>query len=169
MPHSKTFRAVGESLESLGVLTFTLEKAGLGVTVRTSDPLDPSKLAKANLAEKVWEIEASSRRQAKLFREDGALHYDANYISWLDTQGQRKRRNRFSAQAGGTKNLPQLMRSLGRHLDRVEPHRFRISWGDAEVHLDYQLPDGSRIQEVLNIAKLHELTIGSRYRRAARK
>ena len=61
------------------------------------------------------------------------------------------------------------MRSLGRHLDRVEPHKFRISWGDAEVHLDYQLPDGSRIQEVLNIAKLDELTMRSRFRRSARK
>ena len=169
MAHAKTFRAVGESLESLGVRTFTLEKAGQGVTVRTSEPLDPSKLAKANLAEKVWEIAASSRRQAKLFREDGALHYDASYVSWLDAQGQGKRRNRFSAQASGTKNLPQLMRSLGRHLDRVEPHEFRISWGAQEVHLEYQLPDGSRIQEVLNIAKLHELTMSSRYRRAARK
>ena len=168
MAHAKTFRAVGESLESLGVRTFTLEKAGQGVTVRTSDPLDPSKLAKANLSEKDWEIEASSRRQAKLFREDGVLRYDANYISWLETQGQRKRHNRFSAQSS-TKNLAQLMRSLGRHLDRVEPHKFRISWGDAEVHLDYQLPDGSRIQEVLNIAKLDELTMRSRYRRSARK
>ena len=167
MAHAKTFRAVGESLESLGVRTFTLEKAGQGVTVRTSDPLDPSKLAKANLSEKDWEIEASSRRQAKLFREDGVLRYDADYISWLETQGQRKRHNRFSASS--KKSLAQLMRSLGRHLDRVEPHKFRISWGDAEVHLDYQLPDGSRIQEVLNIAKLDELTMRSRFRRSARK
>ena len=167
MAHAKTFRAVGESLESLGVRTFTLEKAGQGVTVRTSDPLDPSKLPKANLSEKDWEIEASSRRQAKLFREDGVLRYDADYISWLETQGQRKRHNRFSASS--KKSLAQLMRSLGRHLDRVEPHKFRISWGDAEVHLDYQLPDGSRIQEVLNIAKLDELTMRSRFRRSPRK
>jgi hypothetical protein len=167
MAHAKTFRAVGESLESLGVRTFTLDKAGQGVTVHTSDPLDPSKLAKANLSEKDWEIEASSRRQAKLFREDGVLRYDADYISWLETQGQRKRHNRFSASS--KKSLAQLMRSLGRHLDRVEPHKFRISWGDAEVHLDYQLPDGSRIQEVLNIAKLDELTMRSRFRRSARK
>jgi hypothetical protein len=167
MAHAKTFRAIGESLESLGVRTFTLEKAGQGVTVRTSDTLDPSKLPKANLSEKDWEIEASSRRQAKLFREDGVLRYDADYISWLETQGQRKRHNRFSASS--KKTLAQLMRSLGRHLDRVEPHKFRISWGDAEVHLDYQLPDGSRIQEVLNIAKLDELTMRSRFRRSARK
>jgi hypothetical protein len=169
MPHSKTLRTVGESLEFLGVLTFTLEKAGQGVTVRTSDPLDPSKLAKANPSKTDRESEASSRRQAKLFREDGALRYDANYISWLDAQGQRKRRAQFSGHAGGTKNLPQLMRSVGRHLDRVDAHEFRISWGDAEIHLDYQLPDGSRIQEVLNVAKLHELTMRSRHRRTARK
>jgi len=169
MAHAKTFRAIGESLESLGVVTFILEKSGQGVIVRTTDPLDPSKLAKATLSKTDWESEANSRRQAKLFREDGALRYDASYIAWLDTQGQRKRRPQLSAHAGGTKHLPQLMRSVGRHLDRVDAYKFRISWGDAEIHLDYQLPDGSRIQEVLNIAKLHELTIRSRHRRTARK
>ena len=61
------------------------------------------------------------------------------------------------------------MRTLGRHLDRVEPHSFRVSWGEQEVHLDYQLADGSRVQEILSIAKLRELTLRSRFRRAPRK
>jgi len=169
MPHSKSLRAVGDSLQLLGVKSFVLEKAGQGYLVRAADAVDSAKLIKPNLSERIWETQTSTRRHAKLFREDGALHYEASYVAWLDAQGRRKRRKRFSTQASGTKNLAQLMRTLGRHLDRVEPHDFRISWGDDEVHLDYQLPDGSRIQEVLTTTKLRELTMRSRYRRAPRK
>lgn len=97
------------------------------------------------------------------------MHYESSYVAWLDAQGKRKRRKRFSAQSSASKNLPQLLRTLGRHLDRVEPHAFRISWGEQEVHLDYQSGDGSRHQEILSIAKLRELTVRARFRRAPRK
>jgi len=169
MPLSKFLRAVGDSLQFLGVTNFVLEKAGAGFVVRTAAPIETGKLNKPNLSEKVWETQASSRRHANLLREDGALHYENSYISWLDAQGKRKRRRRFSAQSSATKNLPQLMRTLGRHLDRVEPHAFRISWGDQEVHLDYQRMDGKQIQEILSIDKLRELTVRSRFRRAPRR
>jgi hypothetical protein len=169
MPHSKFLRAIGDSLQFLGVVNFVIEKAGSSFVVRSAEPVDPARLIKPNVSERVWETQTSSRRHAKLFREDGALHYEDSYVSWLDAQGKRKRRKRFSAQASGTKNLPQLLRTLGRHLDRVEPHAFRVSWGEKEVHIDYQLADGTRGQEILSIAKLRELTVRSRFRRAPRK
>ena len=168
MPHSQFLRAVGDSLQFLGVTSFILEN-GSSFIVRTAEPVDPAKLLKPNVAEKIWETQTSSRRHAKLFREDGALHYEDSYVSWLDSQGKRKRRKRFSAQTSATKNLPQLMRTLGRHLDRVEPHSYRVSWGEQEVHLDYQLADGSRRQEILSITKLRDLTMRARFRRAPRK
>ena len=169
MPHTKFLRAIGDSLQALGVSRFELEKVAAGYVVRTTDPIDPNKLVKPNLSERVWESQTTTRRHAKLFREDGALHYEFNYLDWLDAQGKRKRRRRYTAQASVSKNLGQLLRSLGRHLDRVEPHRFHFSWNDQDVHLDYQLPDGSQIQEVLTLAKLRDLTKRSRYRRAPRK
>jgi len=169
MPHAKFLRAIGDSLQFLGVTNFVLEKAGSDFVVRTAQPVEPMKLVKPNVSERVWETQTSSRRHAKLFREDGALHYENSYISWLDAQGKRKRRRRFSVQSSATKNLPQLLRTLGRHLDRVEPHSYRVSWGDQEVHLDYQLADGSHLQEILSIPKLRELTVRSRFRRAPRK
>ena len=169
MPHSKSLRAVGDSLQSLGVSKFILEKAGQGYIVRTEQPLDPAQLLKPNLSGTAWERLHPSSRHAKLFRQDGALHYDASYVSWLDAQGKRKRRERFTAQASGTKTLAQLMRTLGRHLDRVEPHDFHFSWGDEAVDLDYRLPDGRPVQEVLTVVKLRELTLRSRFRRAPRR
>lgn len=170
MPHSKSLRAVGESLQSLGVKSFVLEKAGPGYIVRANERLDPAQLLKPNLSGETLEGLNPSSRHAKLFREDGMLHYDASYVSWLDALGKRQRRSRFTVQASGTTSLAQLLRTLGRHLDRVEPHEFRIVWGDDEaVQLDYQMSDGSSVQEILTIAKLRELTLQSRLRRASRK
>jgi len=170
MPHSKSLRAVGESLRSLEVTSFVLEKSGQGYTVRTHQPIDPAQLLKLYSAEETLEAPNPSSRHAKLFREDGMLHYDASYVSWLGALGTRQRRNRFTAQASSTANLAQLLRTLGRHLDRVEPHDFRIVWNDgAAVSLDYQRPDGSWVQEMLTTARLRELSLQNRLRRAPRK
>ena len=81
MPHAKFLRALGDSLQFLGVGNFLLEKAGSGFVVRTAEPVDPGKLLKPNVSEKVWETQSSTRRHAKLFREDGALHYEDSYIA----------------------------------------------------------------------------------------
>ena len=147
-----------------------MEKSGPGYTVRTNQRIDPAQLLKLYPSEETLEAPNPSSRHAKLFCEDGMLHYDASYVSWLGALGQRQRRNRFTAQASGTANLPQLLRTVGRHLDRIEPHEFRIVWSDgAAVSLDYQRSDGKWVQELLTTAKLRELTLQNRVRRAPRK
>jgi hypothetical protein len=65
--------------------------------------------------------------------------------------------------------VSQLLRTVGKHLDRVEPHAFSIQWTKDSVFIDYQLADGQTIREVLAVNKLRELTVRSRVRRARRK
>ena len=65
--------------------------------------------------------------------------------------------------------VSQLLRTVGRHLDRVEPHQFTISWTKEAVFVDYELGDGQRIREILSAAKLRELTVRSRGRRSRRR
>ena len=102
-------------------------------------------------------------------QDDGSILYDPNYISWLDAQGRRKRRKRLSAQTTGTSRVSQLLRTLGKHLDQVEPHEFNISWTKDAVCLDYQSADGQQVREVFTVAKVLELTVRSRLRRAPRR
>jgi len=45
--------------------------------------------------------------------DDGLLRFTPIDISWLESQEQRKRRAHSSAQTQGSKNLSQLLRSLG--------------------------------------------------------
>lgn len=170
MPHAKSLRAIGQSLESLGVVAFVLEKDGRNYVVSSDSLPDVSALTrKKSLSEKVWEAPSSSRKGGQLIEVDDALHYTPSYVSWLDAQGRRRRRKRLSAQATGTMKASQLLRTVGRHLDRLEPHEFTVTWARDSVCLDYVLPDGQRLREVLSLEKVRELTVRMRFRRARRR
>ena len=169
MSHAKSLRAIGQSLESLGVVAFVMEKNGRNYVVRSDSLSDIADLdSKKDLTEKVWDL-ASGRRASRLMGNDGSLRYDPPYISWLDAQGRKRRRRRVSAQATGTMKVSQLLRTVGKHLDRVEPHAFSIQWTKDAVFVDYQLADGQTMREILSVDKLRELTVRSRVRRARRK
>lgn len=169
MSHAKSLRTVGESLEALGVKRFVLVKAGRGYLVHSIEP--PARLSAAapNAGIGTGELQPPSGIHTKLLGGDGVLHYDASYVSWWEAQGKRKRRARITAQASVTKTLGQLMRALGGHLDRMEPHEFTISWEEDAVGVNCRMGDGRQVQESFSIAKLRELTLNSRVRRAPRK
>ena len=170
MPHAKALRAIGQSLESLGVVAFVMQKNGRNYVVRSDSLPDVSEVElKKDLTEKVWDATGRGRRHTHLIGDDGALHYAPAYVSWLDAQGRKKRRRRFSAQASGTMKVSQLLRTVGKHLDRVEPHAFSIQWAQDAVLVDYELPNGQTVREVLSVEKLRELTVRSRIRRARRR
>jgi hypothetical protein len=170
LPHAKSLRAIGQSLESLGVVAFVMEKNGRNYIVRSDSLPDISQLElKKDLTEKVWDAPSVGRKHTRLKGEDGSLRYDPSYVSWLDAQGRKKRRRRFSAQATGTMKVSQLLRTVGKHLDRVEPHGFTIQWTKDSVLLDYELSDGQSVREILSLDKVRELTVRSRIRRSRRR
>jgi hypothetical protein len=169
MPHAKSLRAIGQSLESLGIVAFVMEKNGQSYIVR-SDQLPEIEKAKIKVsAEQVLETPSPSSMRVHSLQDDGSIRYDPNYISWLDAQGRKKRRKRLSAQTTSTSRVSQLLRTLGKHLDQVEPHAFNISWTKDAVCLDYQSADGQQVREVFTVAKVLELTVRSRLRRAPRR
>ncbi|HTF93527.1 MAG TPA: hypothetical protein VK632_10785 [Verrucomicrobiae bacterium] len=170
MPHAKSLRAIGQSLELLGLTSFVLEKRGQDFILHSDELPDLIELGqRESLAEKVWDSSGSSRRIAKLLRADGTLGFDNSYIAWIDAQGRRKRRKRFSAQATGTKRLSQLLRTLGRHLERVEAYEFKISWHPAGAELEHRSAHGKLEQETFTADKLRDLTLRLRFRRAPRR
>src|SRR4030095_10055161 len=170
MPHAKSLRAIGQSLESFGIAAFTMEKEGRNYVVRTKTLPDSAQVDdKKSLSDTVWDSPSAARLSARLLRDDGTLFYDPSYVSWLDAQGRKRRRKRLSAQATGTARISQLLRTLGKHIDRYEPHAFTIAWTQESICVDYDLADGQNVQEVLTVDKLRELTVRSRVRRSRRR
>jgi hypothetical protein len=170
MPHAKSLRAIGQSLESIGIVAFIMEKNGRNYVVRSNSLPDIAELGhKQSLSEKVWDSAVSARKGAHLIRDDGALEYDPAYVSWLDAQGRKKRRKRLSAQVTGTMKFSQLLRTVGRHIDRLEPHAFIVTWTHDSVAIDYDLGDGQKLTEILPVDKLRELTVRMRVTRVRRR
>ena len=169
MPHAKSLRAIGLSLESLGVSVFEIEKDGRDYLVRSEQFPNAEQITRRkSLSEKIWESPSSVRKGAGLAQPDGSFRYVPSYLSWLDSQGRRKRRKRLTAQTTATHRLPQLLRTLGKHIDRMEPHALKISWTENEVTVRYEPGTRELITEKLSIEKLRELTLRMRFRRSRR-
>ena len=170
MPHAKSLRAIGQSLEALGVVAFVMQKDGRNYVVRAdSFPHLATVADKKNLSEKIWDLPSLAKKTSELLKENGSLSFLPTYVSWLDAQGRKKRRKRQSAQASGTMKLSQLLRTVGRHLDRLEPHAFTISWSATGATIHYELADGQQISEALSLEKLRELTLRMRFQRTRRR
>ncbi|HEY1236140.1 MAG TPA: hypothetical protein VH851_15085 [Candidatus Binatia bacterium] len=170
MPHAKSLRAIGQSLEALGVVAFVMQKDGRNYIIR-ADSLPPlTDLAEnKSLSEKIWNLPSMAKRASALIKENGLLSFLPTHISSLDAQGRKKRRKRQSAQATGTMKLSQLLRTVGRHLDRLEPHAFTISWSAKGATIHYELADGQKISETLSMEKVRELTLRMRFQRTRRR
>lgn len=170
MPHAKSLRAIGQSLEGLGVVAFVMQKDGRNYVIQAdSFPHLASLADKKNLSEKIWDLPSLAKKTSELLKENGSLSFLPTYVSWLDAQGRKKRRKRQSAQASGTMKLSQLLRTVGRHLDRLEPHAFTISWSAMGATIHYELADGQQISETLSLEKIRELTLRMRFQRSRRR
>ena len=170
MPYSKSLRVIGQSLEALRIDAFVVEKRGQNFVVRSESlPPSPELSLKKNLLEEIWHSSGPDHKHTLPPGGDRWLLYRPPYLSWLDAQGQHKRRRRFSAQATGSKTLSQLLRTLGKHLDRVDTTSFQIYWSPGSVIVDYEVAGGDHVRESLGMRKLHELGVRMRLRRAPRR
>jgi hypothetical protein len=170
MPYSKSLRAIGQSLEFLHIDAFVIEKRGQNFIVRSESlPPHPEATLKKTLVDKVWDFSGPDRQRAMVPGGEGWLLYSPPYLSWLDARGRRKRRRRFSTHASGSKTLSQRLRTLGKYLDRVDTNSFQVRWATDSVFVDYELTGGNHIRESLSMAKLRELGLRMRYRRAPRR
>lgn len=100
--------------------------------------------------------------------DGGLLRFTPFNISRLDSQGQRKRRAHSSAQMQGSKNLSQLLRSLGDYLDRIKASAFHVRWTPDCVSVDYQEADGVSDSRQFSLERLRQLDLHTMLRRSSR-
>jgi len=164
MLQSKSLRAIGQSLEILGVEAFELEKEDYSYVVR-SKSLSPTSqwIFRNSVVERVWDSPGAAHNSTQVGND--WLRYDSTDISWLDAQGRKSRRSASFAQVRGVSRLSQLLRTLGEHLDRKGASTFNISWSPDFVSVDYQVSDGQREQKTFTVEQLHKLDSHMRFRK----
>jgi hypothetical protein len=77
-------------------------------------------------------------------------------ISRLDAQARKRRANHPSANRPSTA-LPQQLRALGCHLDRIEVRAFRIVWTGGSALLEYERVTGERNHRVFAAEELRQV------------
>jgi hypothetical protein len=168
MPHSRSLRAIGQSLERLHVEAFALDKKNDSHIVR-SESLTATRqwILRNSLVETVWDSPAREQKSTQLTGGDGWLSYDPVTISRLDAQGRKKRRGHFLAQTREP-GLSDLLRTVGEQLDILRANNFNIFWRPDAVSVEYQKPGGQRERKDFSVEKLRELSLQLKFRRAQR-
>jgi hypothetical protein len=167
MPHARSLRAIGQSLETAHIEDFVLEKKHDAHVVRSTF-LTPTRqwiLMRNNLVEAVWDSLAREQKGAQLAGGDGWLSYDSVAILRLDAQGRQKRRSNSFLRTREVK-LSGIMRAVGEQLDIMQVNSFNTVWTSDSVTVEYQMPGGQREQRNFSVEKLHELSSGMRFRRS---
>ena len=164
MLHSKSLRAIGQSLDMLRIQAFRLEKEGDSYIVR-SDSLTATRqwILRNDLAGNVLDSPGPDQKSTQPTGGDGWLSYGPLDIARLDAQGRERREKHSPEQMRDVDKLAQLLRTLGEHLDRKGATAFKISWGPASVSVDYQTADGLCERKDFTVAKLHQLALHSRF------
>jgi hypothetical protein len=157
MNHGRSLRVIGQILDGGSVSSFELEKArhAQDYRLRTTSAIKRHEwILRPELGEN-GSIEESGRPVA----DGSVLRFTPVNISRLDSQGQRKRRAHSSAQMQGSKNLSQLLRSLGDYLDRIKAAAFHVRWTPDCVSVDYQEADGVSDSRQFSVERLRQLDL----------
>src|ERR671919_2735816 len=168
MPHARSLRTIGQSLETAHIEAFALDKKNNSYVVR-SESLTPTRqwiLTRNSIMETALDSLASEQKSTQLTGGDGWLSYDPIAISLLEAQGRQKRRTNF-ARAREAK-LSSLMRAVGAQLDIMQANNFNIVWETDSVSVEYETRDGQRERRDFSVEKLRELSLRMRFRRANR-
>src|SRR3970282_2613174 len=103
MAQAQCLRAIGQSLEIFQVESFEIQKDGTNYVVQAKSlPQHGSQfvLAKTLVKERSDSAQADQQR-GRAISYEGSMRYSTMSISWLDSYGRRKRRNRPSANRRG--------------------------------------------------------------------
>jgi hypothetical protein len=164
MVHASSLRVIGQILESGHATVFELEKHGQ-YYVTWSDSLTDAA---------IWIscyglIKNPRDAGARESKADRSLCFDWADISRLDSHANKRRRHQSTAYVEKSNKLPQLLRTVGDHLDRNSISAFHLSWTPERVCI-LTLPTSELVVErfTLTPEKLQQLSLHTKIRRSRR-
>lgn len=160
MPHAKSLRIIGQSLEVARLRTFDLETEGPNYIVK-GDSLTHTVEWILRHSLRPHDFSFENSRQSV---ERRPVRFAPADISRLDDQAQRHRRKDTSPQDYG--RLSQLLRALGDQLDQAAVGAFQLSWTPDSASVDMQSADGQSESKTFAAEKLQQLGSRARLRRS---
>lgn len=164
MPHARSLRIIGQSLEVAKVRVFALEKDGPNYILRSGSLTETAEWI---LRHALSPTDTSGER-ARSSAANRPVRFTPADISRLDEQAQRQRRNDLNPIPQGFNRLSQLLRALGDHLDQTKVRTFQISWTLDSVSVVFESVDSQSDSRTFTTEKLQQLGSHLRFRRSSR-
>lgn len=168
MQYALSLRAIGQSLETLRLETFSLETKGQAYIVRSDSLTATHEWMLRNILTDNCP-DSAAPENTELTVGDGSLRYGPREIARLNAQKEKKRRQHGFQQGREGHKLPDLLRALGEHLDMKEASALDILWTPEAALVEYCTPDGLCERKDFTIEKLHQLASRSKFRRSYRR
>lgn len=159
--NSQTLRAIGQSLEFLGVRSFELEKQGKDYILRAIGNGAPNETVEKSFLQLIsgviWGPRDSDNSPPQAGRLVGIFRYSFADIFWLEAQGvlRRGRANTFT----DTQKVSQALRIIGDQLDRKKAGNYTVSMPGQSVSLVYQTRSGYESRESFTKEQLSNLGV----------
>jgi hypothetical protein len=155
--HSQSLRAIGQSLELLGIQNFDIRKSGDSYVVDPGWGKLPRKLPRQEPAAKSF-----LKSIVKIVWGDpdepiGPVAYSISDVNRLDLEG-RSRRGRVPSMPD-THKLSQVLRVVGDYLDKKNTDDFIVSRFDQLVTVNYDVRQGVQGRERFTIDNLYDLAV----------
>ena len=181
MLQSTSLRAIGQSLEILGIDVFEVNRDGSDYVVTLQIPANGDRQLSSTALAKMRSV-ADCDNGSESSDYQGSLRYSSISIAWLDAYGRRKKgRNHAFADCRGRNRLSHLLRTLGQHLDGEELLAIDIVWASDRVSVAYFENGGEKQYKQFSLKELHDrhlamtvhrsgpskLSLGSQQTRAA--
>ena len=159
MPHSRSLRVIGQSLEAAKLASFELDMHGPDYVLR----------GQALTRQDEWILRHSLNQDEFQVTENGrVLSFSARDLARLDEEAQKKRRDHSAVPGQESIRLSQLLRTVGDHLDRMNVTSFHIASSGDAITVNYQQAGGQQDSRTFTREKLQQLGFHTRFRRASR-
>ena len=151
LSYSESLRAIGHSLDVLGISTFGLEKQGLNYIVQPTGSTQKKETVLKRIAARLKE----SRKRDKQSSEP--LSYTPTDISRL--AGEQQSQHRKVSVMPDAHKLTQILRVVGYYLDRKEARAFTIFVSSHSLIVSYETSGTHRQRESFTVENLYDLAV----------
>jgi hypothetical protein len=161
LSYAQSLRAIGVSLEVLGISSFNLEKYGEDYIARViaSEPTRGKSFRKRIAGILRWSHNSDKK-------PPDFLTYARSDIIWLDNE-QRSQCGKANVMPD-THKLAQVLRVIGDQLDRKEASTFTISMARDAVSVWYETSDGHQTRDNFTVENLYDFAVYMYLRRSNR-
>jgi len=166
---SQRLRAIGQLLEALNIVSFTLRVDGNEFLIRDRFPRRIRDIKVREGLGSAWKIiSARDSRFENSFQSTGVLQFRVTQedAALLERDGQERRQSPGKVPDLGAPS--QILRAVGGFVDHKGGRLLEVSKNDLDVHFEFELPSRETVMERFTVSTLYDYWVRMYLKRSDR-